>query len=142
MYLMLFFSFNYVVLFAVLFLRFYIFVLLVRMVSLWVGLIFFLVYIGALLVLFFFIFSLSNNEGLVTEGRTSLLRVSLAGGLLILPLADYSITCSGVYSNQNECMVLSGDSLRIGGLILFICLAVWRLRQLNTVKKVPLRPFR
>jgi len=140
-YLWVFFSFNYSVLFCVLTLRFYVFVVLVRVVSYWVGLIFFLVYIGALLVLFFFIFSLSKNEGLRRISYPVWVLV-LRGGLVALGVVkDYNVRSRGVYYKCKEVLVTVRDFIALVGLITFICLVVWSLSQIKTVNQVPLRPF-
>lgn len=135
------FCFNYSILYLLLFFSVGIFFRIVWFVSLWVGVIFFLIYIGALLVLFFFIFSLGKKY-LTLPKQTKLFYF----GYLFLPLLlitkRYSWTInSEVYMKFRDSAVMLKDRVSLICLIVFICLVLWCLTLINLKTKTPLRPF-
>jgi magnesium-transporting ATPase (P-type) len=107
----------------------------------WLGVVFFLIYVGALLVLFFFIGSLDNNhlpemENLWFGGFFSVALVMGFGRFSFLPFHS-----SEVFFNPKEGLALKGDILSLLSLLIFVCLVVWNLNSLNWKKNSPLRPF-
>ncbi len=132
---------EFSLLFWLLAFAFYVFVCLICLHSVWVGLVFFLVYIGALLVLFFFIFSLRGKDSFPAQQSRSLailcavrVRIFSLKGCLIWKEKE-------VFSKVRETAVLSRDLASLLLLVSFVCLVVWNLSSLSRFKKTPLRPF-
>lgn len=101
-----------------------------------------MVYIGALLVLFFFIFSLRGNEAYPGVNRHLGL---MCGALVIVGLSKYFIVLTpnaSSFFQTRELMVGSLEFSSLGFFLVFICLVVWGLDQIRVWKKTPLRPFK
>ena len=135
------FRFKYSILYMVLGFASFVFFYLILKISLWLAVVFFLIYIGALLVLFFFIFSLRKNllGGSISKRRWK----PFTFFLLFLGLKDSVVSLGGTERRRNikEGIILGGDLLSLALMLSFICLVVWNLKAINWFNNFSLRPF-
>jgi hypothetical protein len=132
------FSFKYNILYIILRLCLFIFFSISLLISLWIGVVFFLIYIGALLVLFFFVFSLKNKY-LFLKGKNVYLWILLSGLVGVIKIG-FLLPRRRIYNKINELAIVINDMTRILTLISFICFTVWGFNNLKRFQKFPLRP--
>lgn len=107
----------------------------------WLGIIFYLVYVGALLVLFFYVFSLFPKPGNVKFLNNMLYLLLLVVFRVILRLNIKFISRGLNFRNYSNTLFRRFDGSTVGFLVLFLLFVLWIIAKLGIFNISSLRPF-